>query len=105
MPRAIQQFPHCDQYVLHRPGSCQYCDAHPDWQELRALWGINFTGDNDDNKIPCPSTRRRPLNTVHAWPGNQPSPPEGEPETPVTPEPEGPKSVYTRLRENPFKGE
>ncbi|MEU7174649.1 MULTISPECIES: hypothetical protein [Micromonospora] len=36
--------PHCDQAVLHAPGECTYCDAHPDWQELRQLWGIAFTG-------------------------------------------------------------
>jgi hypothetical protein len=114
MPGAIEQFPHCDQLVLHREGTCRYCDAHPEWQELRALWGINFTGENDDSKIPCPSTRRRPLNSVHAWSGNRPRPPGTEEDDdvgfdlgPTHPDPpvEPPKSVYDRLRENPFKRE
>lgn len=105
--QVIPQFPHCDSRVLHGPDQgCQYCDRHPDWQQLRDMWGINFTGENDENKIPCPSTRRRPLSAVHAWPGNRPVP-EGtkppslfeglddlddEPAEPV------PKTVYDRLR-------
>ncbi len=40
---AIGQFPHCDSRILHK-GDCQYCDAHPEWQELREAWGIAFTG-------------------------------------------------------------
>lgn len=40
----IRQFPHCDQRILHAPGECQYCDMHPEWQELRQAWGIAFTG-------------------------------------------------------------
>ncbi len=39
----IAQF-HCDARVLHAPGECQYCDLHPEWQELRKAWGIAFTG-------------------------------------------------------------
>jgi hypothetical protein len=43
-PNNEAPFPHCDQRVLHAPGSCQYCDAYPKYQELRVAWGINFTG-------------------------------------------------------------
>lgn len=37
-------YPHCDARVLHAPGECAYCDEHPDWQKLREVWGIAFTG-------------------------------------------------------------
>lgn len=67
----IPQFPHCDANVLHAPGKCEYCDAHPDWQELRTLWGINFTGETDPMKHPCPSLRYRSLDTIERWPGNR----------------------------------
>lgn len=40
----ISTFPHCDQRILHKPGECEFCDEHPDWQELRKAWGIAFTG-------------------------------------------------------------
>jgi len=73
--------PHCDQAVLHAPGDCRYCDAHPDWQHLRQLWGIAFTGhpprvDADRpwlSEVPCPSDARRPGGVNQRWPGNQPS--------------------------------
>lgn len=81
---AIEQFPHCDSNVLHSPGECEYCDRHPDWQELREVWGINFTGKNEPDKSPCPSERFRPAHVVHRWHGNRPTnvtvalePPEG----------------------------
>lgn len=87
----IQQFPHCDPKVLHKPGECQYCDAHPEWQELRKRWGIAYTGHSDDsveaydwqgNKIqkpliPCPSEWDRPVEIIHRWGGNQPIPANG----------------------------
>lgn len=31
-PDPHPQMPHCDAYVLHAPGVCEYCDRHPDWQ-------------------------------------------------------------------------
>ncbi len=70
---AIPQFPHCDQNVLHKPGLCRYCDAHPDWQELREVWGINFTGESDTSKFPCPSIRFRTAEQAQRWHGNQPT--------------------------------
>jgi hypothetical protein len=80
-------FPHCDSKVLHRPGECRFCDARPDWQELRRVWGIAYTGhseettpgwDHDGNlvekpKIPCPSEWDRPVERIHAWYGNVPT--------------------------------
>ena len=103
MPQSIKQFPHCDSSVLHAPSICQYCDAHEDWQELREVWGINFTGENDPNKIPCPSTRRRSLNAVHTWPGNRPRP-VGDNGGLFEPPPEEPpqKTAYDLLRESNF---
>ncbi len=70
--RSIPQFPHCDAKVLHAPNICEFCDRHPDWQELRILWGIAFTGENLPDLIPCPSERDRPLNNINRWPGNRP---------------------------------
>lgn len=69
----IGQFPHCDQRVLHAPGECEYCDKHPEWQALRAAWGIVFTGyEPEVNELPCPATKVRPLSTINEWIGNVP---------------------------------
>lgn len=67
-------FPHCDSSVLHAPGECQYCDHYPDWQQARAVQGINFTGHHDPDKAPCPAERRRPVETINRWYGNVPRP-------------------------------
>ncbi len=67
--------PHCDQSVLHAPGECKYCDSYPEWQALRVVWGIAFTGHNpteSDAKIPCPSDYVRGTGGAHVWYGNQP---------------------------------
>lgn len=74
----ISQFPHCDSLILHRRGSCQYCDSHPDWQALRIAWEINFTGEADPQKAPCPSAKYRPAYQAHRWHGNRPSKGDGE---------------------------
>lgn len=68
----IPQFPHCDALVLHSPKTCEFCDMHPDWQELRKLWGINFTGGTDPALAQCPAEKRRALATINKWPGNRP---------------------------------
>jgi hypothetical protein len=67
------QFPHCDSGVLHAPNECEYCDHHPEWQYLRHIWGINFTGHKDPSKIQCPAERVRPLDTIEGWGGNVPT--------------------------------
>lgn len=64
-------FPHCDSSILHAPGLCQYCDKHGDWQELREAWGINFTGETDEGKLPCPADARRGDKHM-LWGGNLP---------------------------------
>lgn len=101
------QFPHCDQNVLHSPKwGCRYCNEHPDWQELREAWGINFTGEYDPNKLPCPSLRFRSEDRVHgegAWHGNVPIGEDGER---VEAKPEFPRpTIYEKLRQNLFKDE
>lgn len=65
--------PHCDARVLHRPGVCRFCDEYSDWQELREVWGINFTGERDPDKLPCPAEMRRDLENIERWPGNRPA--------------------------------
>ncbi|MEV7265596.1 hypothetical protein AB0N38_18770 [Micromonospora aurantiaca] len=72
--------PHCDQAVLHAPGECTFCDAYPEWQQLRQLWGIAFTGrqpriDRERpwlSEVRCPSDARWPGRVNQVWPGNQP---------------------------------
>jgi hypothetical protein len=72
------RFPHCDPRVLHAPNECEYCDAHEDWQTLREMWGINFTGHNKIETeygtpyLPCPSEAARPLGNINQWDGNVP---------------------------------
>lgn len=68
------QYPHCDQRVLHVPGICEYCDRHPDWQELRQVWGINFTDyDQNLNLLPDPAQENRTIQNINRWGGNWPS--------------------------------
>ena len=63
--------PHCDSNVLHAPGRCVYCDrGFADLQEFRLLHGINFTGESDPAKLPCPATAKRPVETIERWGGN-----------------------------------
>lgn len=69
-------FPHCDQSVLHAPGECKYCDSLPEWQALRVVWGIAFTGhapEETDAKIACPSDHVRGMGGSNVWPGNRPT--------------------------------
>lgn len=68
------QFPHCDSGVLHAPGECEFCDRHPDWQNLRNHWGIAFTGHQPGpREMSCPSDFQRGLHGAHGWYGNQPT--------------------------------
>jgi len=64
--------PHCDEKILHAPGECIYCDDYPDWQRLRKVWNINFTGHNDIEKTICPAEQRRSLEIINKWGGNRP---------------------------------
>ncbi len=75
----IKQFPHCDARVLHAPNECEYCDRHPDWQELRQEWMVAFTGhppvryEHGGAQVPCPADFNRPPDTDHdhrRWAGN-----------------------------------
>lgn len=70
--KAIEQFPHCDPKILHAPSECEFCDLHPDWQELRETWNINFTGHNDLQKQSCPAEVARSLQVIERWGGNIP---------------------------------
>ena len=70
----IQQYPHCDPRVLHAPGECKYCDAHPDWQALRITWGIAFTGhEPQEDEKSDPSDKARGTGGAHVWGGNRPA--------------------------------
>lgn len=66
--------PHCDDLVLHAPGECVHCDAYPERQRQRQLGLVNFTGQTEAHKEACPSTYRRPLETIERWPGNRAQP-------------------------------
>ena len=64
--------PHCDPWVLHASGACDACDLFPELQHARQLLGMNFTGQGDASKIPCPAEQRRELARIQRWPGNRP---------------------------------
>ena len=66
------QAPHCDSNVLHAPGKCIYCDHFPERQRARQIAEMNFTGEQDPNKSPCPAEHARPLETINRWGGNIP---------------------------------
>lgn len=73
------QFPHCDPRILHAPNECEFCDMHPDWQELRIIWSIAFTGyEPEEKELPCPADYARGDNHK-LWHGNvaKPSTPGG----------------------------
>lgn len=64
-------FPHCDSKVLHHPDrGCVYCNAHADWQEERIRLGINFTGEQNREKLRDPAELARPLENIENWGGN-----------------------------------
>lgn len=70
-------FPHCDSLVLHAPGACVYCDRHPEKQDERIRNAVAFTGEEPVRfGHPCPSTVRRSVEIINAWPGNRPVDPE-----------------------------
>lgn len=71
------QMPHCDQLVLHSPGTCEACDLHPEWQAYRAAAGIAFSDMpahevQAHGLVPCPSTYSRSAEVRDAWNRNQP---------------------------------
>lgn len=74
---SFPQFPHCDSLILHRPGTCEFCDRHPDWQQYREHAGLAFSNDSEEyirehRLVPCPSTSRRTAEVRDRWPGNVP---------------------------------
>lgn len=66
-------YPHCDQWVLHAPGKCEYCDMCPEAQARRVEIGVCFTGAPEDGKCPCPSELLRGIDVINHWPGNRPA--------------------------------
>lgn len=84
-------FPHCDPRVLHAPGTCAYCDQHPERQALREAWAIAFTGQAPGPSIYGPPLLPDPAATQcgsdpHIWGGNRPHPPTPAP-APTAPVP------------------
>ncbi len=77
----LGQFPHCDSRILHAPGECEFCDRHPEWQALRVVWGIAFSGHAPETpadapwlaQLPCPADFNRPADSGsdhRRWAGN-----------------------------------
>lgn len=65
--------PHCDELVLHKPGTCFYCDEYPDIQANRVAAHVRFTGEpGPASWRPCPSEAVRAAAVIHQWPGNRP---------------------------------
>lgn len=69
---ASERLPHCDMFVLHRPGTCDYCDKVPELQRYRIKYGINFTNESDPELADCPSWEARPVERIERWGGNVP---------------------------------
>ena len=67
--------PHCDSKVLHAAEDCDTCAGFPTLQRAREVWGINFTGRYESDRLPCPSEECRPLDVIDGWPGNRPTGP------------------------------
>lgn len=64
------RFPHCDARVLHEPKNCEFCDMFPELQQERIKNNINFTGEGNPNKKPCPAEAARGLKSINSWYGN-----------------------------------
>jgi hypothetical protein len=72
--RSTPQFPHCDPRILHAPTECEFCDMHPEWQQLRTLWRIAFTGyEPEGTELPCPADYARGDKHTR-WHGNVAAP-------------------------------
>ena len=52
-------------------GKCSYCDEYRQAQDQRAICGINFTGEDDPTKLPCPAEAARGLDNLEHWGGNK----------------------------------
>jgi hypothetical protein len=63
-------FPHCNQFILHKPKLCEYCDKHPDWQQERVDKKVNFTGEQTSGFALCPADTN--YKSDPNWPGNKP---------------------------------
>lgn len=73
------RFPHCDERILHAPGECEYCDRHENWQMLRQVWKIAFTGHSPEHgETACPADLAvlfEERGDYNEWGGNRASPP------------------------------
>lgn len=69
---ARRTLPHCDMYVMHRKGTCDYCDRVPELQQYRIDNRINFTNEEEPNLADCPSWETRHRLTIERWSGNVP---------------------------------
>lgn len=65
--------PHCDPNIVHAPSVCAFCDECLEAQVYRIHHGINFTGQYEPNRAPCPAEQLRSLETIECWPGNRPT--------------------------------
>jgi hypothetical protein len=68
-----RRFPHCDAFVLHVRGKCEFCDL-PENDALHAFReerAINHTGERDPAKATCPAEARRPKDVIDRWGGNR----------------------------------
>ena len=76
------RYPHCDQRVLHAPGECEYCDMNPEWQELRKVWSIAFSGHSPKpGETACPADLAvmfQERGDYNQWGGNRARPKTGD---------------------------
>ena len=69
--------PHCDAWVLHKPGVCRFCDMEPKLQLVRQHLNMAYTGEEPGPGMrECPSTILRTIEDIERWPGNRAYPEE-----------------------------
>jgi hypothetical protein len=66
--------PHCDPFVLHLPGNCEFCAGRTDLQTYRLVNKISHTDSEvvEEGFEPCPALQRRDKENIENWPGNRP---------------------------------
>lgn len=63
-------FPHCDERVLHSPGTCKACDSTTVLQQYRKMLGLQYTDELQANDPLLPGEDRSRA-SAEAWGRNR----------------------------------
>lgn len=63
-------YPHCDERVLHSPGTCRFCDMTPELQQYREMCGLPYTDFLQAKDALLPGETRTRA-SAEAWGGNK----------------------------------